>query len=56
MLRSAHCTLAAAQTVGIGGTFLSAGTCAEENVLIDAVPVHRDLPSKAKLMPAGILF
>lgn len=49
------CTPAAARTVGTDATFLSAGSCPEENVLLDAVAVLGDLPSKAKLMSAGIL-
>lgn len=52
MLRGGRCAPVAAQTAGI---HLSAGACAEENGLVDAVPVLGDVPSKAKLMPTDIL-
>lgn len=45
----------AAQATGTSLLPLSADTCAEENGLIDAIPVLGDVPSKAKPMPTDVL-
>ena len=55
MLRGGGDTPVAAQTTGIGLPSLSAVTSAEENGLIDAIPVLGDVPSRAKWMPTDIL-